>query len=270
MDPRSFQDRAKADDYDEYEVTLARTLAKRLEAELGEFLHSVVLFGSAAKSPQTRIYDRDIDVLILINDLVQIINPEVVEAYRIIVRNAAAELTSRFHINTMKVTDFWEYVRNGDPLIVNILRDGRPLLDKGVFEPAKAMLQKGLIHPTQENIWTYYLRAPSTITNAKWHVLQGAIDLYWAVIDAAHALLISQGEAPVSPGHVAKLMHRYAKDTRIDKRHARIVEEFHQLSKGIVRREIAELSGAQYEAYRQRAKSFIDEILPMVAEDQRI
>ena len=88
------------------------------------------------------------------------------------------------------------------------------------------------------------MRAPSTITSAKWHVLQACLDLYWAVIDAAHAILISQGEAPLSPIHIAKTMSEYAKKGKIKKSHARVVDEFYQLSKAIVTRDIKEISGA--------------------------
>src|SRR3989338_8764278 len=47
---------------------------------------------------------------------------------------------------------------------------------------------------TAESIWTYYIRAPNTLHNSKWHLLQATLDLYWAVIDAAHAALMKHGE----------------------------------------------------------------------------
>ena len=271
MHPRTdFRERHQSHEYSDYEFKMAQDFAKRLDVELGEFLHCMVLFGSAVKTAHTTIYEKDIDVLIIINDMTKILNPEVVEAYRIIVYNTAKQLSSRFHVNTLKVSDFWDYVRNGDPLIVNILRDGKALLDKGLWEPVQALFNQGRVRPTQENVWVYYMRAPSAITSAKWHMLQACLDLYWAVIDASHALLISQGEAPISPKHISASMMQWAKKGKIHKQHAKTVEEFYNLSKQIITRDIKEISGAEYEEYRAKAQGFIDEMIPIVKEQKRV
>ena len=50
----------------------------------------------------------------------------------------------------------------------------------------------------------------------------------------------------------------------IKKQHAKTVEEFYQLTHDITNRNIKEISGAQYERYFKQAKSFIDEIMPLV------
>ena len=55
----------------------------------------------------------------------------------------------------MRFTSFWEYIRNGDPVGINILRDGVAIIDTGFFDPLQALLKKGRIRPTSESIWTY-------------------------------------------------------------------------------------------------------------------
>jgi len=81
----------------------------------------------------------------------------------------------------MTLSSFWEYVRAGDPVVINILRDGLALVDSGFFDPLQALLFRGRIRPSQEAINNYYARAPTTLNNSMWHVLQATVDLYWAV-----------------------------------------------------------------------------------------
>src|SRR3989344_9618845 len=88
-----------------------------------------------------------------------------------------------------------------------MLRDGVPLLDIGFFEPLQVLLKQGKIRPTPESIWSYLGRASPTIYNSKWHLLQAVLDLYWAVIDAAHAVLMEYGEIPPSPGQVSSILN---------------------------------------------------------------
>ena len=249
---------------DEFE--LAKRFSKDIRKELGDFLKAVVLFGSSTKKTQV-VHEKDIDILLVIDDLTKILNKEVVAAYRIIVDNVAAKISKRFHVNTIKLTHFWEYIRHGDPIIVNMLRDGIPLYDAGFFEPMQGLLHQGKIRPTKESVWTYYSRAPLTISNAKWHMLQATLDLYWAVIDAAHAMLMHHGEVPPSPGHVADLLDRtLVKEKKLERKYATIMREFYDLSKKIVHRDIQSIGGTDFDQYLLKAQDFITRTKALLAE----
>lgn len=250
--------------YPTADYQLADRFAALLRKELGDFVKSVVLFGSAARAaehkarPEKGLHEHDIDILVLVNDLTLVLTPEVVEAYRVITENTAAKVSKRLHITTMKLTSFWEYVRNGDPVAVNMLRDGVPLYDVGIFEPLQMLLFQGRIRPTKESIWNYYARAPATMANASWHVLQASLDLYWAVIDAAHAALMKMGEIPPSPSHVADLIEqRLVKAGHAPKRCADTMRFFYELSRQITHREVREIPGKKFDEYRALADDFI-------------
>lgn len=245
--------------YSSEDFKLAQEFANKIHKELeGGFLKAAILFGSTARKEQT-FHEPDIDMLLIINDLTMILSPEVVEAYRVITRNIASKVSKRLHITTFKLTSFWDYLRNGDPVAVNILRDGVPLYDSGFFEPAQALLFQGRIRPTKESVWTYFTRAPNTIKSSEWHLLQASLDLYWAVIDSAHAALMHYGEVPPSPSHVSdmittKLVHRKL----CSGREAETMTFFYDLSKKITHRQISGITGKQYDEYLKRAKSFVD------------
>jgi len=244
--------------YHSEDYTLAKKFADAMHKELADFLKAAVLFGSAARNEKPLYGERDIDILIIINDLTIILSNEVVQAYRVITENIATHVSRRLHITTLKLTTFWEHIRNGDPIAINMLRDGVPLYDVGFFEPAQQLLFQGRIRPSKESIWTYFARAPATITNANWHVLQATLDLYWAVVDSAHAALMKMGEVPPTPGHVAELIDkRLVKTGYVPKKYAHTMDTFYTIQKKITNRQIQNLTGKQFDQYRREAEDFV-------------
>ncbi len=85
----------KSEDY-----KTAERFSERLHKELGDFLKAVVLFGSAGRGEKTP-YEKDIDIMIVVNDLTIVVSPEVIEAYRIITERVAAGTSRRLHITTL-------------------------------------------------------------------------------------------------------------------------------------------------------------------------
>ena len=190
--------------YPKQDIDIAYKFANEIYSELGSLIRAVVLFGSSARKTTTE--KSDIDVLVILDDLTLSLTREVTEAYQVIVQKSIVRVSTRLHITTLRFTSFWDYIRNGDPIGINMLRDGVALIDSGFFDPLQALLKKGRIRPTSESIWAYYVKSPNTLHNSKWHILQASIDLYWAVIDAAHAALMKLGEIPPTPEHVADMM----------------------------------------------------------------
>ncbi len=243
--------------YIDDDYRLALKFSENIHKELGEFLKAVVLFGSAGRNEKT-LYEKDIDVMIVVNDLTVVISQEVIEAYRIITEKVASSVSRRLHITTMKMTAFWDYMKAGDPIAINILRDGVPLYDTGFFEPMQVLLFQGRIRPTEESIWVYFTRAPTTLVNSRWHLLQATLDLYWAVIDSAHAALMRMGEIPPSPSKVAGLINdKMVKKGIVSRKYANTMHFFYELSKKITHRQLQNVTGPQYERYFKEANEFV-------------
>ncbi|MBI4739719.1 nucleotidyltransferase domain-containing protein [Candidatus Woesearchaeota archaeon] len=239
------------------EYDIAYKFSQEMYKEFGRFVACTALFGSAAK-PQARKEVGDIDVLVVVDDLKLRMNEEVVEVYRVITDKIVAQTSRKLHITSLKLTAFWEYVRAGDPIVINILRDGVSLIDNNLFDPLQVLLRQGRIRPSEESIWNYFTRAPVTIHNSKWHIMQAALDLYWAVIDSAHAVLMRMGEVPPSPEHVADLLEeKLVKRNLLEREYAQTMREFYKLQKMITHREIKEISGQEYDTYLHHAQKFI-------------
>lgn len=243
--------------YKDDDLTLAYQFSKELYKEFEVFLKAVVLFGATARRASSK--EGDIDILVIVDDVSVYLSAELVEAYRIITEKIIGKISKRLHITTLRFTSFWEYIRAGDPVGINILRDGVALLDTGIFDPLQLLLKQGRIRPTAESVWTYYSRAPATLFNSKWHLLQATLDLYWAVIDAAHAALMHHGEIPPSPNHVADLLDEVlVKKGIIEKKYVNTMSDFYILAKKITHREIKEITGPQYENYYRQAEDFVN------------
>jgi len=236
----------------------AKRFSNLLKEELKDFLMAVVLFGSTARQEKPLYGERDIDVLVVIDDMTQVLSPEVVQSYRVITEQTAAKVSKRLHITTLKLTSFWEYIRNGDPIGINILRDGLSLYDVGFYDPLQQLLFQGRIRPSKEAIWTYFARAPATLNNADWHILQATLDLYWAVTDSAHAALMKIGEVPPTPGHIADLVQsKLVKTGIVAPKYSKVMRMFYALSKKITHREIRQIAGREYDNYKMQAADFV-------------
>lgn len=243
--------------YRKEDLDIAYKFTQDLHKELGNFIKAVVLFGSSAR--KKRKPESDLDIMVVVDDLSINFSAELVEAYRIIVQRLIAKNSTRLHVTSLRFSSFWEYIRNGDPIAINILRDGVALIDTGFFEPLQVLLRRGRIRPTEESIWNYYIRAPNTLHNAKWHILQATIDLYWAVIDAAHAALMKHGEVPPSPDHISDLLHeKLVKHRLLEQKYVTMMRNFYRLSKMITHNQITEIKGEEFDRYYKDAEEFVD------------
>ncbi len=252
--------------YKQADLKIATAFGNEVLKEVKDYVKAITLFGSTVKEDKPIVGgEGDIDVLIIINDISTKITPDFVEAYRIIIRKLALKHSKRLHITTLKFTNFWEYMRVGDPIGINMLRSSYPLYDSGFFEPLQSLLKNGRIRPTQESVWTYFARAPTTLKNSRWHILQATLDLYWGVIASAHAAIMAVGEVPPSPAHVADIMHKtLVKHRLIKAKYVETMRKFYNLSKMITHRQIQEIKGQEFEIYYSEAEEFIEEMRKVI------
>ena len=245
--------------YDEQSEKLAEEFSAKLQQELGDLLKGVILFGSAVRGDNQA--ESDIDVLLLLNNLDIVFSDEVISGLRVIIENAASSVSEKFHITNMHLSEFWDYVKQGDPIIVNMLREGKPIYDAGFFRPVQTLLDEGKLRPSKEAVWVYYLRAPNTIRRAKERMLGSIVDLYWAVIDAAHAALMYVDVIPGAPHQVADLFAKhFVEKNLIDKKYERIIRQFYTLAKDVDHKNVRSVSGSEVDAYVTQADDFVKRV----------
>ncbi|MCF7872126.1 nucleotidyltransferase domain-containing protein [Candidatus Woesearchaeota archaeon] len=250
------------DNYSAVVLDTAYRFAKEAHKELKDLLKAVVLFGSAARAKQK---SNDIDILLIVDDVSVILSKEMVQGYRLIVENIVRKVDPKIHVTSMKFTSFWEYIRNGDPIALNILRDGYALIDTGFFDPIQLLLHQGRLRPSSEALWSYFNRAPRSIKAARSRLAQACIDLYWAVMDASHAALMSINEIPPSPDHVAEFLDsKLVSKKLIGAKYPGIARKFFMLSKDILHGKIREVDGSDFEKYFKEADDFVNAMQKLI------
>jgi len=250
------EERAQLTQYTKEEVEIARDFVKKVYDEVGNFIRAAVIFGSLAR--RSKGGHGDIDILFIIDDVTITLTQDLIETYRVLIEKKIADVSPRLHVTTLKFTSFWEYLRAGDPVAINILRDGVALIDTGFFDPMQVLLLRGRIRPTGEAIWSYYIRAPTTLHNSKWHIIQAVVDLYWAAIDSAHAALMKNGEIPPTPGHIADLLEQKLVPKGLGMKYVHIMRMLYDLYKKITHREIKEISGEEYSKYLKDTEELVE------------
>jgi predicted nucleotidyltransferase len=242
--------------FDSTVMDLTYKFAKEAHKEFGEIIKALILFGSSARKDATA--SSDIDILLIFNDVTITPTDDLVETYKIISEKLIAKTSRRIHLTTVSYSTFIDQVRIGDPIGINILRDGIAIIDTGFFEPFQVLLRQGKMRPTFEAIWTYYNKAPLTLNNSRRHIMRACEDLYWAVTDAAHAAIMRQGITPTSPKFMPELFEKHLLHAKhFTKKHVKTLKFFIDLNKAITKREIKDLTGSQYETYYLEARSFI-------------
>lgn len=248
--------------YPKEQFDIARDFASRVYKEFGAFIKALILFGSTTKTPKMA-KEADIDVLIIIDDVSVNLSRDLVQTYRIIVEKILTNMKDgeRLHIQSMKLSSFWEYVRAGDPVAINVLRYGLALVDTGIFDPLQALLDNGRIRPTRESVYTYFTMAPASVSRSKEHILSAMVDLYWASVDAAHAALMCLGETPPSPDHVADMLdERMVRKGLLKSRYARIMRNNYNVFKQIIHRQVKEVEGKEYDHFKAETIDFVNEM----------
>ena len=182
----------------------AREFVKELVIEMKDLVKSCVLFGS--NTHDTLKKDSDIDLMIVLDNVSVFVSPELRESYQIIVKKLSHEISDKLHIMTVNFSDVWDMARKGDPLFINILRYGVPLYDKGLIEPMQFLLETGKIRPTTESIINFKARSEKLMEDCNKHLENCYFDLYYALIDAVHAMLMSHEITPPSPKEMPQLV----------------------------------------------------------------
>ena len=224
-----------------------------------DIIKAIVLFGSVPKK-EVNIHS-DIDLIILIDDASINWDEELIAWYRKELARlvASQKYAKELHINTVTLTTFWEELRNGEPLVINVIRYGQALVDVGgFFDPLKALLAKGRIRPTPEAIFVTMERALNHHLRGRNNMLVSVDSFYWAMVDASHAALMARRVIPPSPEHLADLLEEvFVKRKMMDRKYVDWYEEARKLSKDIVYGNIKRISGSKLQELEERTDKFV-------------
>jgi uncharacterized protein (UPF0332 family)/predicted nucleotidyltransferase len=223
-----------------------------------EAIKSIVMFGSAAKGEETK--KSDIDIVIILDDCSIAWDQELIAWYRQELRKLIEKQAygQKLHITTVTLSTFWEEVRAGDPATINIIRYGQTIIDfGGFFDPLKVLLAKGKIRPTPEAVFSVLRRAPIHISRAKFNMVSSIENLYWSMVDSAHAALMAAGKIPPSPEHISEMLtNTFVSIKELNKKYVKWYSEMYNLAHEITHGNIKHVNGSEIDEYIKKALDF--------------
>lgn len=245
-------------DYHYENLKLAREFSKELLHELKELVRSIVIFGSNTNSTLTKT--SDIDLMIVLDNVSVYVSPELRESYHIIVNKLISEISDKFHIMTVNLSDFWDMSRKGDPIMINILRYGLALFDRDLVTPMQYLLEIGRIKPTRESLLNYKARGETLLEENRKHLELALLDLYYAVVDSTHAILMLEKITPPSPKEMPELFEKYFGEDKDLSKYSTVISDFYKLSKDIEHKGNIQIDGKMYDKYYKLANSYVLDI----------
>lgn len=250
------------------EHDIAMDFAVKVYQKFNKIVKSVILFGSAVK--QDQVAGSDIDIIIIIDDAAVQWDQELIAWYReeldkILRQNPYSK---NIHINTVKLTTWWEDLIRGDPVVVNIIRYGEAMIDlAGFFEPLKHLLIRGKIKSTPEAVYSCLERAPIHLSRSKIAELGAIEGLYWAMVDSSHAALIAANISPPSPEHIAmELKNAFVNTGKLKIKYVQWYRDLLILHKKINHREINDLKGIEIDLWQDKTQEFLEAMARLVDE----
>ncbi|MEK6892894.1 MAG: nucleotidyltransferase domain-containing protein [Nanoarchaeota archaeon] len=249
------------------EPDIAMDFALKVHRKFDKLIKATILFGSQVKNTATAT--SDIDIIIIIDDASIAWDLELIAWYReelakIIFGN---KYKSELHINTVKLTTWWQDLLYGDPIVINILRYGEALIDSGgFFAPIKSLLLQGKIRSTPEAVYAALQRAPNHLARSRAATLGAIEGVYWAMVDSAQAALITAGKVPPSPEHIPAML----KDVFVDRgllniEDVRALRDLYLLHKTITHGESSHIKGAEIDSWQEKTEKFIGNMTTIIA-----
>ncbi|RLE41612.1 hypothetical protein DRJ48_05200, partial [Candidatus Woesearchaeota archaeon] len=233
------------------------------------YIVSYVLAGSIVQGKATPESDVDVFIVIDDTDVKRMTRFELKEKLRAIIISMgieAGELTgirNKLNIQVYILTDFWESVREANPVIFTFLRDGIPLHDTGTFLPWKHLLRMGKIKPSPEAIDLYMHSGEEIIRRVRRKINEiGMEDTYWAILTPSQAALMLYGIPPPTPRETPELMREIfvEKEKILEEKYIKILERNIQIRKDLEHGKIKGLSGKEADELIKDAEEYLKRI----------
>ena len=178
-----------------------------------KYIVSYVLAGSLVQGKATPTSDIDVWIVIDDTDVKKMTRAELKDKLRAIIIGMgieAGEMTgikNKLNIQVYILTDFWDSLKEANPIIFTLLRDGVPFYDRGVFMPWKLLLKMGKIKPSAEAIDMFMGSGEQMLTRVHQKLNDiGMEDIYYALLTPSQAAIMLFGLPPPTPRETPQVM----------------------------------------------------------------
>ncbi len=251
-----------------------------------KYIVAYVMAGSLIQGRATK--DSDIDVFLVIDDtdVKKMTRAELRDKLRAIIIGMGAEageitgIRNKINIQIYILTDFWDSIRESNPVIFTFLRDGVPFYDRGIFMPWKQLLKMGKVKPSAEAIDIFMSSGEQTLDRVKFKLRDiGTEDFFWGIHTPTQAALMLYGIPPPAPKETCGVLREVfvKKEGLLEEEYVKILETVIQVRKDIEHGVKKDITGKEIdklledsEKYTKRLKRLFTQIEKLKEEESML
>ena len=244
-----------------------------------KYIVSYVLAGSLVQGRATTSSDIDVWIVIDDTDVKKMTRAELKDKLRAIIIGMGIEagdltgIKNKLNIQVYILTDFWDSLKEANPIIFTLLRDGVPFYDRGMFMPWKQLLRMGKIKPSTEAIDMFMNSGDQMLERVRYALKNiGMEDIYYALLTPSQAALMMFGIAPPAPRETAELMREIfvKKEKLLEDKFVDILEANINIRKDIEHGVKKGLSGKEVDTLLDNADKYLKRIKRLFTQIEKI
>jgi len=234
-----------------------------------KYILSYVLAGSLTQGKATQTSDIDVWIVIDDTDVKKMTRAELKDKLRAIIIGMGAEageltgIRNKLNIQVYILTDFWDSLKEANPIIFTLLRDGVPFYDRGIFMPWKQLLRMGRIKPSREAIDLFMSTGEQSMARVKARLKEmGMEDTFYAILTPSQAAIMLYGLPPPTPKETPEVLEEIfvKKEKMLEKEYVEILKRNVQVRKEIEHGTKKELSGTELDKLVKDGEKFLKRI----------
>ena len=231
-----------------------------------KYIACYVLAGSIVRGKATPRSDIDTFVVIDDTDVKKMTRVELKDKLRAIINDMAIQagqmtgIQNKLSIQVYILTDFWDNLKEANPIIFTFLRDGVPFYDRGVFMPWKQLLKMGKIRPSPEAIEIYKSYGDQGLERIRFKLRDIAVEEMWyATITPSQAAIMLAGFPPPAPRETPEVLRELfvKKEKLFDEKHVKFLERVIKTHKDVEYGTKKTITGTEVQEMLEQAEEYL-------------
>ncbi|HYD02778.1 MAG TPA: nucleotidyltransferase domain-containing protein [Alphaproteobacteria bacterium] len=244
-----------------------------------KYIVTYVLAGSLVQGRATPKSDIDVFIVIDDTDVKKMTRAELKDKLRAIIIGMgidAGKMTgveNKINIQVYILTDFWDSVKEANPVIFTFLRDGVPFYDRGIFMPWKQLLQMGRVKPSPEAIDMFMHSGDQLLDRVSHKLTEIATeDFFWATLTPTQAAIMLYGLPPPTPKETPEVVRDIfvKKEKLLEEKYVQIIERILKIRKDIEHGDKKTASGEEIDKLLSDSKDYLKRINELFKQIERL
>ncbi|PIO00300.1 hypothetical protein COT72_01180 [archaeon CG10_big_fil_rev_8_21_14_0_10_43_11] len=259
--------RTAGDILKERELKILNEYSVKVVQKFGRYIKSVVAFGSTKRGKNS-----DIDVAVIVDDtdVTRMTRGQLKDKLFQRLIEVAYVTDKKIHPQPYLLTEFWEYIRHGNPVMYTVMRTGIPLYDTGFFLPVQLIFKQGLITPSSEAIDRHILMSVELLRLTEDMLNRKLIyNMEQSIVAAGQAVLMERGYRPPAPREIADFLEKLVGEKLFAQKYADIAREIVDVYKQTEHGTLKEIKGKAIDDYLAKTTDFVKKMEDVLSKERK-